>query len=1507
MHSRSLFLFPDLDKPSTLALRPLQISGAVTPIENADGGINIMVVSESDSGVLCVIAAYLDMLEGDESVVCWDNVPVLTRTVEPGEKDTPLFFYLPKELFTPGLHECFYELKRFGATKPDDPSVVSLFFVKLTSPGGRDKEPHLPDGHSELHIARLPPEIIEQGVIDAEWAKKGVPLTVPPYPEIRVGDTILMRWGSHTLTPLLVTQNQADGKDPIVILVKQEDILAGGDSRALEIKYHPFDLVWNWASRHSKRTQIAVDAGAWRLPAPIISESLNGIITIINLNQQDVTVQVHIQGSDFALNDSVTMTWIGTPFTGKPLIHTQSRPVTNIPSVMEFKVPYVQVRAIAMGRADASYVLTKADASPPLSSKREFADVVGDVSMPDAPTIDELVGDILESDRAYATVRIRYAKIANGDLVAIRWIGKKSNGQPYVHEASHTVSDNEAKEGGFTVYVDKEHIIVLDKGSLDLWYIVSNDKPELYGVSHSEHLLVKVQAVTATLPRPEVEEADKDKDVLDPSKVFDVVHIYIADPPTQKDDIVTWYWQGTHPLSSISDWVPITSLSAGKPLRFRVPAEYVTGNIGQYVKVRYSLWRPSTQRYEHSAALNLLIGELVGELPKPKVIQAPADILDPKDGLNGVDVRVSYESMKPNLDTIRLKWIGTPGEGTSLDLELPGHVSGTVTFRIGSPVIGANIDRRVSVGYDVSRYGFTTPSESLDLYVSNFKDPENDWPRPRIPLANDDVLDLMTFNGDANALVSAWSFIALKQRLWLRLEGKTTTGSDYVIRMLDGEEINLAQVGNGLNEILPRSELMKLGHSTSATVVCKVAFDGSTKEDEAIDFPRYGLTIRTRYDWVTPVISGVTDNRGDVPEGGKTRDKEVTVKGTATRDETVELFDAVSTSLGSAPVDAKGEWNRKVSNLTEKIYSITAKALYDAEPVTSDPRTFEVKFAETPEILKIMDSRGLVASGTITYDNSVVIEGSATPNERIQLQERGTPVIDLPVDPEGIWRYTLPNLQVREYVLTAKALYVILPETSPPYSFHVRQAVTPTISRVVDIRGDVEPNGTTYYKSVTLHGKASPNEKITLIDGVNPIETVDVKSTGDWDYVLSNLIPTLYRLTARAEYGSNPVSDPPRVFTAADFISPTITSVTDTQGPVNQNGTTYDRTVAVQGSATPKEQIQIYNNGAPVGSPVSVGTDKLWNASVSNLTVTDHSLTAKASYPANPVESDPWKFKVAAHTPVTITSVHDGVSELQNGAETKSTTVRLRGNVTPDHQVQIYDNNVSKHTVRATGSTWETTLGVGLGSHSITVKAVSTGQFSGARTFRVISPIPPLNFNTNPVTLSGKIYLIPSSPNLLPAFGPGTSVHHQASGGQPGYRYSSSNTAVAHVDGNGLVTVRGRGEARITATDNANQSKSYTVTVTGVIHCIGLGNNWWANIMDAARNQGARVPSLGELREIHSAYGGRWPMGDGMYWTWEERPVPINPNPFYHCKNLVTGAENYYMGITFQLGVGIKP
>jgi hypothetical protein len=99
-------------------------------------------------------------------------------------------------------------------------------------------------------------------------------------------------------------------------------------------------------------------------------------------------------------------------------------------------------------------------------------------------------------------------------------------------------------------------------------------------------------------------------------------------------------------------------------------------------------------------------------------------------------------------------------------------------------------------------------------------------------------------------------------------------------------------------------------------------------------------------------------------------------------------------------------------------------------------------------------------------------------------------------------------------------------------------------------------------------------KKITLSDGNTPIDTIDVKPSGDWEYSYGNLTLKTYSLTAKAEYGSEPVSAPPRAFTVAAFISPSIT-VTDSRGPLRQNETTYDSTVALLGQATPKEQIQV--------------------------------------------------------------------------------------------------------------------------------------------------------------------------------------------------------------------------------------------------------------------------------------------------------------------------------------------
>nr|WP_167525014.1 hypothetical protein [Pseudomonas asturiensis] len=181
-----------------------------------------------------------------------------------------------------------------------------------------------------------------------------------------------------------------------------------------------------------------------------------------------------------------------------------------------------------------------------------------------------------------------------------------------------------------------------------------------------------------------------------------------------------------------------------------------------------------------------------------------------------------------------------------------------------------------------------------------------------------------------------------------------------------------------------------------------------------------------------------------------------------------------------------------------------------------------------------------------------------------------------------------------------------------------------------------------------------------------------------------------------------------------------------------------------------------------------------------------------------------------------------------------------------------------------------------------------------------------LEFGTSPVKLAGKVYLIPSMPDLLPAFPAGTSVQRQASGGQVPYRYATSNPLVAKVDGNGLTTVRGNGTATISVTDALGSTKSYQVTVTGVIHCLGLGSGSLAQMTSAAHARNARIPSIQELNEIYATYRNRWPLGKGNYWSSTVAAVNLVGWKWYFVKNLVTGADFKLLHHNASLGIAIR-
>ena len=209
----------------------------------------------------------------------------------------------------------------------------------------------------------------------------------------------------------------------------------------------------------------------------------------------------------------------------------------------------------------------------------------------------------------------------------------------------------------------------------------------------------------------------------------------------------------------------------------------------------------------------------------------------------------------------------------------------------------------------------------------------------------------------------------------------------------------------------------------------------------------------------------------------------------------------------------------------------------------------------------------------------------------------------------------------------------------------------------------------------------------------------------------------------------------------------------------------------------------------------------------------------------------------------------------------------------------------------------------GSASVTYTVTRAGTALLSAPLYMRVSQG---LTLDPTPVTLNGKVYLIPSSPDLLPAFPAGTTVKRTASGGQAPYSYRSSDTKVAQVNADGLASVRGNGTATISVTDAVGNTASYPVTVTGVVHCIGLGSGKYSQINSAAVGHGLRLPSIDELNQIFHAYGSRWPMGNAWYWSSTVAAQNLVGMKWYLNKNLVTGANFKVFEHDGALGVGLR-
>ena len=849
------------DTDSAFATYPLMIAGMIRQVADGDAGVNIAVLANHPAGMLCNIDPYQGMQAGDRHDIYWGALKVYEKEVLPEEVDKRLLFYIPTTHIVSGwVEKVYYEITRSGSTTPDETSVPLRILVKRNRPGGPDKRPFEP-WHSELKAPKLPEDVIKNGV-DAEWAKNGIPITVPIYPAIAARDTVRLKWGTAFAPALRITEQQAAGTEAITLTVDQATVLAGGDSNALPVRYEVYDEVFNFCEKWSAITSVNVDAGAWRLQAPLIVEALNGVIDLDQLNRSPVTLQIDITPEDFETDDTLEVSWVGTrPSSSEPVNHKKSVTIVKGPDPVQVKVPYELVKAIAMGSADASYVLIKANGAPPLSSKRAFATVRGKISNLPAPTISEVIGETLEPTVSRATVHIRYLEMTDGDLISLVWSGTQTNGNPYLHEVPYTVTAGDARLKHITLLVENVHITPLDGGTLNVFYRVANDLAQTRKIDESDYLSVKVGTILATLPAPLV---DKLQDgVLDPALVPLNAILRIPYLGTAKGDELTYYWRGISPAGTTTDRLPITTGLVGKPLTFRIDAQFIKPNMNQQVEVRYTLKRAATGEYDTSELLLLIVGTLIGELPAPQVKEADGNALNPIKAQTYLTVKIPRYATMETTDRLSVTWTGAPGQGSFTSLEREVRTIEPKEVEMPTQLVPFNLDRDVVVTYNVKRYVQVKPSNPLNLHVQKFS--LSDLPTPKITQAPDDkVLELAAFIGDATTTLAKWPHSAEGQKVWLHAEG-TKNGTLETITLYDGKAITQQEAERGLSTFLPRARLLQLTDKTLLTLIAKVAFDGGDDRDLAQEFPRLLLTLLQVGELVliAPSVDGVVGNALD--------------------------------------------------------------------------------------------------------------------------------------------------------------------------------------------------------------------------------------------------------------------------------------------------------------------------------------------------------------------------------------------------------------------------------------------------------------------------------------------------------------------------------------------------------------------------------------------------------------------------------------------------------------------
>ncbi|MBC3366391.1 hypothetical protein HU806_25215, partial [Pseudomonas sp. SWRI154] len=180
----------------------------------------------------------------------------------------------------------------------------------------------------------------------------------------------------------------------------------------------------------------------------------------------------------------------------------------------------------------------------------------------------------------------------------------------------------------------------------------------------------------------------------------------------------------------------------------------------------------------------------------------------------------------------------------------------------------------------------------------------------------------------------------------------------------------------------------------------------------------------------TPTLTDIIDSKGTVV-GGSTVETSVTVTGTGSSGQQIQLLDGTANIGNPVPIPTDGTtWSTPLTSLDAKAYSLKAKALYDSGQ-ESTPKAFNVVDLVTPTITSVrgQPSNAEIPNSGSTVETSVILTGAASVGLEVELFDAGTSKGGVTAT-GGTWTSTAIAVALGPHSFIAKGVYGTEPESA---------------------------------------------------------------------------------------------------------------------------------------------------------------------------------------------------------------------------------------------------------------------------------------------------------------------------------------------------------------------------------------------------------------------------------------------------------------------------------------------